>query len=109
MSISVTVSNPSSKEQQLINIPVATEAVFRNLWQVGSSELGLAWISLFDAGVDISKEDVGELIAELRQLNNWAKKRSSEQKDVVQMQDRIERMINEIPVIVSQGNDIFIG
>lgn len=109
MSISVTISNPLSKEQQVINIPVATEASFRNLWQIGSSELGLTWVSLFDAGVEISKDDVGELIAELERLSIWAKERSHKQQEVVQMQDRIQRMINEIPKIVSQGNDIFIG
>ena len=109
MSISVTVSNPSSKEQQLINIPVATEAVFRSVWQIGSSELGLIWVPLFDVGVDISKEDAKELIVELKQLNVWAEKRSHKQQEVVQMQERIERMVREIPEIVSQGNNIFIG
>ncbi len=109
MSISVIVPNPSSREKQLINIPVATEATFRNVWQIGSSELGLTWISLFDVGVEISKEDVGELIAELKQLNIWAEERSPKQQEIVQMQNRIKRMIKEIPKIVSQGNDIFIG
>lgn len=109
MSISVTVSNPSSKEQRLINIPVATEAAFRSVWQAGSSELGLTWIPLFDTGVDISKQDVDELIVELRQLEVWAEERSQKQQEVVQVRERIKRMIKEIPEIVSQGNDIFIG
>lgn len=108
MSITLTVSNPENMEQQLMTIPVATEAAFKTFWQRGSSELGLTWVPLFDVGIEVAKEDVSELIEELKKLDSWAKK-SYPQQEITQMQNRLERLINEIPKIISQGKNIFIG
>lgn len=109
MSISLIISNPGTDEQRLVNIPIATEDAFQKIWQTGCSELSLRYVSLFDTGVEIEQNDVGELTAELTKLHHWTEMLKPQTEQIAQMQTRLKRLINEIPEIVDEKTKVYIG
>lgn len=109
MSVSLIVANPTTPEQQLINIPVATEEVFNNIWLTASDELGLQLVPVFSSGIDIGVEELDDLLIELGRLKRWAESREPQTAEMIQMQERISRLIEEMPPIVTSASEVFIG
>ncbi len=109
MSVSVIVSNPATLEQQLINIPVATESVFNSLWQTACDALNLQLVPLFSLGIDVGTDELNDLLDELERLKMWAENYRPQTDEVTQMQERVTRLINELPILVTPTSGVFIG
>ena len=71
MSISLIVLEPKSEEYLLVNIPLATEEVFKRIWLPGAEQHSAVWLPLFQFGVDITAQDFAEVSQELNLLREW--------------------------------------
>lgn len=52
-------------------VPVATQDVFKRYWVPASEGLGLKWVPLFETGIPVGKDDVPDVLVELRALERW--------------------------------------
>jgi hypothetical protein len=68
MAVELLIKNEKTGASELI--PIATSQVFREYWRVGSAALNLRLVLLLEDGL-FKKEDIPDLIGELRRLRNW--------------------------------------
>ena len=109
MSISVIIDNPTLEKHEKVNIPVATERVFQEYWKPGCKALGLQWIQLFPLGVEISTDELEDILTELAQFREWAIHNLAPD-TLSHVLERIDRLVVELPVILSEpGTKVFIG
>lgn len=108
MSVSVIVDDPVTDEQRLVTIPVATESTFSDLWLPASQELGLLFVPLFGNGIVVGEEELDDVLSELSKLRDWTS-HQAQTGEVLQMLKRVNRMIDELPEIVSPRTKVYIG
>ncbi len=108
MSISLIISNPVDNEQRQINIPVATESFFNNHWLPATRILKLTLIPMFSFGFEIGEEELPDVLAELKALKSWAAEQN-QSTETHQILDRADRLLQELPKIVSSQIKVFIG
>lgn len=89
MTVALLVKDHADAAQRLV--PVAVEAFFRSEWLVGARELGLAWVELMESGVDITADNVDDVVAELRRLQAWMSGRGS-----LYAQERMTQLLVEL-------------
>ncbi|GIN87394.1 hypothetical protein J6TS2_37800 [Heyndrickxia sporothermodurans] len=79
MTIGVFILNPQNEFEKNFYIPIATESFFNECWLPAIESIGLQWSELFSIGVDIEKENVADIIEELIQIKEWARKNVHEE------------------------------
>jgi hypothetical protein len=109
MSIMAFIHRPENEFEQQFNVPVATEAFFRDFWEPAVKTLGLQWVPIFAAGIDVRKEDLPDVLEELDRLKLWAERElSGEQRDHILA--RIGRLADELPKAFQREDAVvFIG
>lgn len=108
MSISMIVSNPVVEEQQQVNIPVATDKFFKDFWMPMAESLRLTYVPLFMSGIEVGKQELADVLAELRLLKEWSVQRN-QTPEGKQMLERLDRLVQQLPAIVSDQTKVFIG
>lgn len=109
MSIAAYIDEPINEKEDNFYIPVSTENFFKLYWKPGCEALNLRWVSLFDVGVDITKDDVSEVISELKQLQIWFEQNLSNEQ-TKHLKERIELLISNLPSIFERDDvSLFIG
>jgi hypothetical protein len=98
----------TSRDGVVDSIPVATESLFEELWGAGISVLGLEWLPLFQGGLFIELDDWPPIREELARLHRWAAEHLSED-DADYVTRRIDRLLDEVPVRLSRGDEVWIG
>ena len=68
MSVALLIKD-SNNESRLV--PVATEATYAAIWQAGATALQLRWVEAMQFGVDVTADDLAEILDELRMLRAW--------------------------------------
>lgn len=71
MSVSLMISNPINDREKYFNLPISTEGVFQDHWMPIITELDLEWIRCFQSGIELDKEDIELVLAELEKMHNW--------------------------------------
>ncbi|MDP2316560.1 MAG: hypothetical protein Q8P41_26945 [Pseudomonadota bacterium] len=71
MSVAALFEGPAAEAIGCEYIPVATEAVFEELWVPACGTLGLRWVPCFQSGIPITSEDLPDVIDELDRLRCW--------------------------------------
>jgi hypothetical protein len=69
MSIALLIEYQDSNKNELV--PVATEESFKEYWLPAVSRLSLEWIPLFETGVPLAYEDIGDVCRELEMIITW--------------------------------------
>ena len=102
---------PENEFEKNISIPVANEDFFNKFWLPAAEELGLKWIPAFSAGMDVTKEDVPDILDELNELKKWATASSKLNQDEKKyMITRIEIFEETLPQAFRRENAVmFIG
>jgi len=90
-------------------VPVATQDVFKRYWLPASEALGLQWVPLFETGIPLAKEDVPDVLQELRALDGWIRQSAPETAAVIGA--RLERLITELTGLAEnlEQVEVFIG
>ncbi|WP_274650919.1 hypothetical protein [Paenibacillus humicola] len=109
MAISAFIPEPENEFEQLFSVPVATEAFFQACWEPAVEPLGLQWVPGFASGIDVTKDDLPAVLAELEKLKLWAETElSGDRRD--KMLERLERLAAELPhAFRREGAVVFIG
>ncbi len=105
MSIAAFIDNPKTEEEKSFYIPIATEQSFTSFWKPACERLGLQWIPSFAIGIDISREDLQNVLIEFSQIREWFQENLSdvESKQVV---ERVDILLKELPSIFSREDII---
>jgi hypothetical protein len=72
MSVALLITMQDDPEARRL-VPVATQQIFRDHWMRGCRDLGLRWVPQFETGIPLSKDDIPEVLEDLRVLRLWAK------------------------------------
>ncbi|HEY9692310.1 MAG TPA: hypothetical protein V6D15_08905 [Oculatellaceae cyanobacterium] len=72
MSVSISIENPISSEEDEFYFPLATESFFYNVWVKGAIALNLKLIPFLGNGFEINKEEWVVLKQEIKQIILWA-------------------------------------
>ena len=90
-------------------VPVATQDIFQRYWLPGSEALGLQWVPLFETGIPLGKDDVPDVLQELRALDDWTRVHAPETAAVIGV--RLEGLIAELSGLVGtlEQVEVFIG
>lgn len=106
MSIAAIIIKP---EDTNFYVPVSTEAFFQRCWLPAIKELNLKIISLFNPGLDLTKNDLFHLVEELEVIKKWAEVNLNND-DFNYLKRRIDFLIvNLIEVFNSDEAIVFIG
>ena len=105
MTVAVLIERPDGTSD---GIPVATEAAFEALWKPGIEALGLRWLPHFQTGLPLDPDDWPEISDELEKLRQWAAASLAEEEAAYVIR-RIERLLLELPALISAGAAIWIG
>ena len=109
MSIAAYIDEPVNEKEDNFYIPISTEKFFKSYWKPGCEALDLQWVTLFDVGVDITKEYVSDVIMELEQLQTWSEQNLSDEQ-VKHIKERIELLKKHLPSIFERDDvSLFIG
>lgn len=109
MSVAAFINDPINEEEDNLYIPIASENFFVSYWKPACQALDLKWIPLFNIGIDITKENLPEIISELTKLQDWAKQNLSDEKSE-HIRERIELLIRQFPSIFKRDDvSLFIG
>ena len=73
MSVLAFVLKPINDYEKHLSIPVASEPFFTKYWIPAVKELKLEWVATFSVGIDITKDDLPNVVGELLQIKEWAK------------------------------------
>jgi hypothetical protein len=68
MSVALLIKG-ANRETSLV--PVATEDTYRTVWQAGAHALGLEWVKAMQFGVEVTRDDLADVLDELRMLRAW--------------------------------------
>lgn len=71
MSVSLMISNPINENEEYFHLPISTERVFEDHWMPIITELDLKWVRCFQGGIELEKEDIEEVLKELKKMQNW--------------------------------------
>lgn len=71
MSVSLMISNPINEDEEYFHLPISTERVFEDHWMPIIAELDLKWARCFQGGIELEKEDIEEVLEELKKMQNW--------------------------------------
>ena len=71
MSVSLMISNPINENAEYFHLPISTERVFEDHWMPIITELDLKWVRCFQGGIELEKEDIEEVLKELKKMQNW--------------------------------------
>ena len=108
MSVSAFIPDPVNKEELGFNVPVASEAFFKSYWEPAAEELGLQWVPIFSTGIDVSLEDLPDVLDELNRLKQWASRRGGVEME--QMLSRLDLLITQLPQAYRrEGAVVYIG
>ncbi|MCQ6560968.1 hypothetical protein [Paenibacillus mendelii] len=108
MSVSAYIPHPENEEEFGFNVPVASEAFFKAYWEPAAEELNLQWVPIFSTGIDVSEEDLPDVLDELNRLKQWAAARGGEEME--QMLGRIDLLITQLPQAYRrEGAVVYIG
>lgn len=108
MSVSAFIPHPENEEELGFNVPVASEAFFNAYWMPAAEELNLQWVPIFSTGIDISEEDLPDVLGELDRLKQWAAGRGGEEME--QMLSRIDMLMARLPqAFEREGAVVYIG
>lgn len=109
MSVAAFINNAINEEEETFYLPVSSERFFNSYWLPACEELNLRWIPCFSPGIDIYKEDLPEVIAEINQVKSWALDNLSGT-DLEYMTKRIDLLVTQLPSIFTrEGISVFIG
>ncbi|UUZ90133.1 hypothetical protein LJK87_29630 [Paenibacillus sp. P25] len=109
MSISAFIPEPADDLERQFHIPVSTEAFFAECWEPAAEELGLRWVPVFSTGIEITKEDLPEVLGELNRLKEWALEQSGGER-MKQLVSRIDLLLAESPrALQRDGTAVYIG
>lgn len=75
MSVQLLIEGPDDQGR---SVPVASEQVFSRYWLPLCDVLGLQWIPLFQTGLPIGGEDLGDVVLELHRFIDEAQSRGAE-------------------------------
>lgn len=71
-------------------IPIATEDAFRNVWLPVSRQYGLKWINAFQGGHSFTREDIRDILGDLRQLKEIVGQEEGEEQVLSRVNSLIE-------------------
>ena len=71
MSVSLMISNPINENEEYFHLPISTERVFEDHWMPIITELDLKWVRCFQGGIELEKDDIEEVLKELKKMQNW--------------------------------------
>jgi len=112
MSISLIVLEPKSKEYSLVNIPLATDEIFKRIWLPGAEQLSAVWLPLFQSGIDITAHDFKDVSQELIFLREWVVQQTLVADERNLVLSRIDSLLNELVRLDTEtkGNiTVFVG
>ncbi|SFD76938.1 hypothetical protein SAMN05216378_1352 [Paenibacillus catalpae] len=109
MSISAFIIDPEDEFERSFNLPVATEAFYKQYWEPAVEELGLEWAALFQGGTDVEREDVPVILEEISKLKEWVTSKMSG--DAAEhMLRRLNLLETELPGAFKRGGAVvYIG
>ena len=103
MSVALQIRDDKDAEERLV--PVAPEHVFKATWLHGATELGLEWVASMETGIDVTEENLGEVVEELGRLRGWMNLRG-ETYDI----ERLDRLVAELRALrFDDGATAFVG
>jgi hypothetical protein len=105
MSIAAFIDNPKTDVEKSFYIPIATEHSFTSLWEPAFESLDLQWIPSFAIGIDISREDLQNVLIELSQIREWVQENLSDIKSQ-QVIERVDILLKELPSAFSREDVI---
>ena len=109
MSVAAFINNAINDEEEKFYLPVSSESFFYSHWLPACELLNLRLVPCFAFGIDIYKENLLEVIAELNQLKAWTLKNLSGS-DLEYMTKRIDLLITKLPLVFTRdGISVFIG
>ena len=73
MSVGVYINNLLDETNLKYYFPISSEKFFNSHWLPACELLKLRWIPCFSSGIDIYKEDLPEIKAEIDRLKVWAR------------------------------------
>ena len=109
MSVGAYINNPKDATDMEFYFPISSEEFFYSHWIPPSELLGLRWIPCFGPGINVYKENLPEIMAEIAQLKAWALKNFSG-KELEYMIERLDFFPNKLPLVFTQDDSsVFIG
>ena len=72
-------------------------------WKPACQALDLKWITLFNIGIDITKEDLPEIISELKRLQDWSEQNLSIE-EAEHIKERIELLTGKFTSIFTRDD-----
>ena len=109
MSVALSIQPRGTSGAAARTVPVATQDVFKRYWLPGSEALGLKWVPLFETGIPLGKDDIPDVLQELRALHSWTRVQAPETGAMIGA--RLERLITELSALVEslEQVEVFIG
>lgn len=97
MSVSLIISNPMSKYEDNLYVPISTESRFEIYWYPIIINLNLKWVRCFQSGIELEKEDFVVVLKELEKMRNWIIKNENdiEYKKVIERIDVLCKTIQK--------------
>ncbi|MBU2713959.1 hypothetical protein [Zooshikella harenae] len=107
MSVELSIDNPANNEEAAYIIPIASERIFKQVWQTAAIEYNLPLIEHISFCLDVDKNNVDQFLSELKQVLSCAE----ENTDPVMYQSistRINRLLKKIPALMNKRSDIIL-
>jgi len=108
MSVSLIVNEPRNESQRTLYIPIATEKFFNDYWKPNSLQLGLQLVPEFSTGIIVGEAELSDILRELSMLRSWAIGQN-EAPESVHLITRLDRLVAELPDLISSGATVYIG
>lgn len=96
MSVALMISNPITDEEDKYYIPISTEKIFDDYWNPIIEQLDLRWAKYFQTGVEIEKQNLDEVIKELKKIENWIIKNWKRKYEYNKISNEISNEIREL-------------
>lgn len=109
MSIGIMIDEPENEEEKLFYIPLATESIFDSYWNKAANQLNLQWVPVFSSGIIIEYEDLPFIINELNMVINWVKDYVTNLETKKELLNRIQYIIEKLPIIFKKNIKLYIG
>jgi hypothetical protein len=108
VSISLLVKPAGKGLEGAVSVPLATEDVFKRYWSPVCAALGLKWVPLFQTGLPVGMDDIGEVLSELLEIRRWLDERPEQGASVIR--PRLDAVITELERVASSPDvEIYIG
>lgn len=89
------ISNPITDEEHKYYIPISTEKIFEDYWNPIIEQLDLRWAKYFQIGVEIEKQNLDEVIKELKKIENWIIKNWIKKFEYTKISNKIRELMLE--------------